>query len=127
MAQLTNGNGRFNAVDRVAIDFQAKAARADVFQRLVNNEIGAVNECLQTYGDMIWTIAKSRTASVSGAEQLTQEIFSCIWRSARNFDQKFYSERGFVLFVIRQCVREWESMKRDGTAVSRAELLSSVT
>jgi len=117
MSQLTNGSGRFNAVDRIAIDFQAKAVKADVFHRIANHEIDAVKECVQTYGDVVWTIAKQKTSSMSGAEQLAEEIFGCIWRSAKNFDPAVFSGKNFVLLITRHCLREWESKNPASAAV----------
>jgi DNA-directed RNA polymerase specialized sigma24 family protein len=109
ISQLANRIGRFSAVDRVAIDFQARANRAGMFHRIANRETDAVNECVQTYGDLVWAIAKQTAPSVSAAEQLTQEIFACIWRSAKNFDPAVFSAKNFVLLVTRHCVRAWES------------------
>ncbi len=109
MSQLANGNRHFNAADRIAIDFQGKTVKPEMFHRIANHEIDAVNECMQTYGDLIWTIAKQKSRSVSGAEQLTQEIFACIWRSAKNFDPAVFSSKNFVLLITRHCLKEWES------------------
>jgi len=109
MLQLSNSTGHFNAVDRVAIDFQARANRVGMFHRIANRQIDAVHECVRTYGDLVWAIAKQKAPSVSAAEQLTQDIFDCIWRSARNFDPAVFSSKNFVLLITRHCVREWES------------------
>ncbi|MBA3770693.1 MAG: hypothetical protein H0X08_09420 [Blastocatellia bacterium] len=126
MSQLANMNGHFSAVDRVAIDFQARANRAEMFHRIANREMDAVSECVRTYGDLVWAIAKREAQSAGGAEQLTQEIFACIWRSAKNFDAKLFSESGFISLVARHCVREWESKNPTSRAAPAPTHLRSV-
>jgi len=118
MPQIARSNGHFNAADRAAIDFQAKAVKPEMFHRIANREIDAVNECMQTYGDLIWAIAKQKTRSVSQAEQLTQEVFTCIWSSAKNFDPAVFSSRNFVLLITRHCLKEWESKNSTGNAAA---------
>jgi len=89
-----------------------------MFHRIANCEMDAVNECVQTYGDLVWAIAKREAQSADGAEQLTQEIFACIWRSAKNFDAKHFSETGFISLVARHCVREWKLRNAGGPIVT---------
>jgi len=126
MLQLSNSTGHFNAVDRVAIDFQARASRAGMFHRIANGEMDAVNECVRTYGDLVWRIAKQETQSASGAEQLAQAIFACIWRSAKNFDPALFSSKKFVLLITRHCLREWESKNStSGAAPAPAKYITS--
>jgi len=122
MLQLSSST--FNAVDRVAIDFQPRANRAGMFHRIANREMDAVNECVQTYGDLVWTIAKRETQSTDGAEELTQEIFACILRSAKNFDAKYFSEGGYITVIARHCIREWELRDAGGATGESSTLLS---
>ena len=124
MLQLLNSTGHVDGADRVAIDSQAKAVRAGMFHRIANREMDAVNECVQTYGDLVWTIAKLEAQSAGGAEQLTQEIFACILRSAKKFDAKHLSESDFITVIARHCIREWE-LRDAGRAAGESSTLHS--
>ena len=125
MLQLSNSSGHVDRADRVAIDFQARANRAGMFHRIANREMDAVNECVQTYGDLVWRIAKRETQSASGAEQLAQAIFACIWRSAKNFDPAVLSSKNFVMLIARHCLREWQSKNSTSGAAPPAKCITS--
>lgn len=53
-----------------------------ILQRIANKDRTAVAECIDTYGSLIWGLAKKLTASPGEAEAATQEIFADIWRFA---------------------------------------------
>ncbi len=124
MLQLSNSSGHVDRADRVAMDFQAGANGAGMFHRIANREMDAVNECVQTYGNLVWAIAKRETQSAGGAEELTQEIFACILRSAKNFDAKYFSEGGYITVIARHCIREWELRDAGRTTGESSSLLS---
>jgi RNA polymerase sigma-70 factor (ECF subfamily) len=56
-----------------------------IFQRIANKDQTAVKDCINSYGNFIWALARKFTASTEEAEAAVQEIFTDIWR---------YSERG---------------------------------
>ena len=58
-----------------------------ILQRIANKDRNAVAECIDTYGCLIWALAKKLTASTEDAEAATQDIFTDIWQFATCGDQ----------------------------------------
>lgn len=56
-----------------------------ILQRIAEKDRTAVVDCVNTYGDFIWTLAKKFTDSTEEAEATTEKIFLDVWR---------YAERG---------------------------------
>ena len=53
-----------------------------ILQRLNNNDTGAVADCIDTYGNMIWAFARQHMRSWQEADLLAEEIFKDIWSYA---------------------------------------------
>ncbi len=53
-----------------------------LFQRIYENDRTAITECIDTYGNFIWALARKHTASNEKAELAAQEIFEDIWQYA---------------------------------------------
>lgn len=70
-----------------------------ILQRLANKDQTAVRECIETYGNLIWGLARKFTASPSEAETATQEIFLDIWKHAANDDKICSDEKLFIAFI----------------------------
>ncbi len=61
-----------------------KTKSLTILQRIENKDRTAVRDCVDTYGNFIWALARKFTHSTEEAEAATLEIFQDIWR---------YSER----------------------------------
>ena len=53
--------------------------------RIASGDQSAVPECISRYGGLIWTLARRRLASREDAEDVVQEVFVDLWRSADRF------------------------------------------
>ena len=74
-----------------------KATTQDhVLVRVGRGDAGAMEECIETYGNMVWGIAKKYCRNHADAEDLTQEIFSELWEKASRYDSKKASESTFI-------------------------------
>ena len=62
----------------------------------------AINECLDRYGDLIWSLARRRLPNSADTEDAVQEIFVEIWSNAGRFDAQVASEKAFVLMLARR-------------------------
>jgi len=73
-----------------------------ILQRIATGDTVAVDECLNRYGGLIWSLAKRWLGNVSDAEDATQEIFVELWQQAGKFDPAVAAEPTFVAMVARR-------------------------
>jgi RNA polymerase sigma-70 factor (ECF subfamily) len=70
---------------------------------LIAQGIGvAVNQCVERYGPLVWSMARRMSPSRADAEDAVQEIFMHLWRSAGRFDPLRGAERTFVALLARR-------------------------
>lgn len=75
---------------------------ASILQRVANGDRAAVNECLDTYGDLVWSLARRFNSAHADAEDAVQDIFIDIWTHAGRFDPSKASETTFVATIARR-------------------------
>ncbi|HEY4178261.1 MAG TPA: sigma-70 family RNA polymerase sigma factor [Kofleriaceae bacterium] len=68
--------------------------------RVAAGDSVAMRECLQRYGNLIYSIA--RRFDPGDAEDAVQEIFLDLWKSAVRFDENVASETAFVAMIARR-------------------------
>ena len=73
-----------------------------ILQRVAKGEGAAVKACLATYGPLVWSLARRTLADREEAEDVVQEIFTEIWRTADRFDTERGSEATFIAMVARR-------------------------
>jgi RNA polymerase sigma-70 factor (ECF subfamily) len=78
------------------------AANESIFERIAAGESGAVAECMDRYGALVWSLVRSRLSDSADAEDATQEIFIELWKNAGRFDPQVASEAVFVAMIARR-------------------------
>ena len=78
------------------------AVRSFIQPRIAIGEISAVEDCLNQYGALVWSIARRWLRNPSDAEDACQEIFIDLWRSANRFAPELGSEIAFVSMIARR-------------------------
>ena len=73
-----------------------------VLQRIATGEKAAVRECIETFGPLVWSMARRMSRTPADAEDATQDIFIDIWRSAGSFDGTLGTERVFIATIARR-------------------------
>ena len=73
-----------------------------ILQRIENKDRTAVNDCVETYGNFIWALAKKFTASTEEAEAATREIFVDIWRYSKRADESPTAENILIAQIARR-------------------------
>lgn len=73
-----------------------------ILHRIANGEQQAVQECLDKYGGLIWSIARKMLRNTEEAEDAVQEIFVDIWKNASRFDESRASETTFIAMIARR-------------------------
>jgi RNA polymerase sigma-70 factor (ECF subfamily) len=71
-------------------------------ERIAQGDSSAVTECLDTYGGLIWSMARRQGLSQQDAEDAVQEIFIDVWKSAARYDEKQAAEVTFISMIARR-------------------------
>lgn len=82
-------------------------AQKSLLVRVGENHAGAMEQCIQQFGSLVWNLVKRRVNSHATAEDLVQEIFTEIWKSAARFDPAQGNETTFVAMIARRRVIDW--------------------
>jgi RNA polymerase sigma-70 factor (ECF subfamily) len=75
---------------------------ASILQRVAAGEPGAINECLNRFHGLVWSLTRKLGAPAADAEDAVQEIFLDLWKSAPRFDPSIASETTFVAMIARR-------------------------
>ena len=76
--------------------------------RIAAGENSAVDECLQRYGGLVWSLARRRFADVQLAEDAVQNIFVHLWKVAATFDENIATETTFIAMVARRRLIDYQ-------------------
>lgn len=61
-----------------------------------------MEECIDRFGGLVWSIALRLSPNRSDAEDAVQEIFIELWKKAASFDPVKASEKTFIAMVARR-------------------------
>ncbi len=95
-----------------------------LLRRVASGDSTAVNEVLDRYGGLVWSLARRFCANSSDVEDATQEVFIDLWQSARRFDEALASEATFVAMIARR--RLIDRFRRSERRRDTASLVSDV-
>lgn len=73
-----------------------------ILNRIASGDKAAVQECLDTFGGLVWSLARRMCPNTNDAEDAVQEIFIDIWKNAERFDALQASETTFVAMIARR-------------------------
>jgi RNA polymerase sigma-70 factor, ECF subfamily len=74
-----------------------------ILQRVAAGDATAVQECLDRYGGLVWSLARRFCyGNQSDAEDAVQEIFLDLWKSASRFDPGVAAEATFIAMIARR-------------------------
>lgn len=74
-----------------------------MLERIADGDLTAAAECLATYGNLIWALAKANTPSIREAEHVTECIFEDIWNGAGS-KLKDIPERTAIEQIAVRCI-----------------------
>jgi RNA polymerase sigma-70 factor (ECF subfamily) len=73
-----------------------------ILKRIASGDKTAVQDCLNTYGGLIWSLARKLSINQDDAEDAVQEIFVDVWKNAGRFDPAQASETTFIAMIARR-------------------------
>lgn len=77
-------------------------AQKSILKRIAAGDSTAVNECVDRYGNLLWSLARRYLRNVTDAEDAVQDVFIEIWRSAGRYDPGIASESTFISTIARR-------------------------
>lgn len=89
-----------------------------VLLRIARGDADAVGACLERYGALVWSVVSKAWKDVATIEDLVQEIFIDVWKSAARFDPARASEATFIATIARR--RVIDRRRRQGRAPEHA-------
>ncbi len=85
-----------------------------LLERVASGDERAVQECLDRYGGLVWSICRRLCRNVDDAEDAVQEVFIDLWSSAARFDARVAAEQTFVAMIARRRVIDrWRKKRRE--------------
>lgn len=79
-----------------------KGDRNDLLPRVAAGEQGAVEACLDRYGNLVWSIVRKTLRDQYEAEDAVQEVFVELWKSAGRFNPATAPEPVFIAMLTRR-------------------------
>ncbi len=79
-----------------------KTKSLSILQRIADKDQTAVKDCVDTYGNFIWALARKFTDSTEEAEAAAQEIFTDIWRYVERVDECQSAESVLIAQIARR-------------------------
>lgn len=79
-----------------------RTVNTTLLSRVATNDPQAVQECIDRFGGLVWSLARRLLGSQTEAEDAVQEIFTEIWRNAWKYDESVASETAFIAMIARR-------------------------
>lgn len=95
-------------------------AETSLLQRVAAGDAAAVNECVDRYGGLVWSLARKMCAQRADAEDAVQDVFISLWRSADRYDPSIAAEATFVAMIARR--RLIDRVRRKSRRVDTASI-----
>ncbi len=76
--------------------------QVSLLSRVARGETKAIDECIERYGGLVWSLACRLSPSTADAEDAAQEIFIDLWRSADRYKEELGEESTFVATLARR-------------------------
>ncbi len=81
---------------------ESRPLSESILTRIASRDATAVEECLDRYGGLVWSLAKKFCGSAADAEDATQEIFLEVWQKATTYKPEIASEATFITMIARR-------------------------
>lgn len=73
-----------------------------ILHRVAAGEAGAVQECLDRFGGLVWSLSRRFCPNREEAEDAVQDVFIEIWNKAGRYDPTLSSEITFIAMIARR-------------------------
>jgi len=91
-----------------------------LLEQVARGDQDAMRALIKRYSGLVWSLVRRKISSQSDAEDLVQEIFADVWKSAHRYDAGVGSEDTFVAMITRR--RIIDQIRRISRAPSQVTL-----
>jgi RNA polymerase sigma-70 factor (ECF subfamily) len=74
----------------------------DLLALVAQGEENAMDRCIKEYAPLVWSIVRRYVQNPSSAEDVVQETFTDLWRSAKRYDPRIATHTTFVGLLARR-------------------------
>jgi hypothetical protein len=93
-------------MDALATRSNEKKEIPTILRRIAEKDKTAVKDCIDVYGDFIWTLARKFTGSREAAAIATEEIFTDIWQySERESGIRSTEDKLIAMIALRRLIK----------------------
>ena len=90
-----------------------KTETSTILRRIAEKDKTAVKDCIDTYGNFIWALARKLTHSREEAETATEKIFIDIWRYCeRDRNTQSIEEKLIAMIALRRLIKPSQQAKQ---------------
>ena len=83
-------------------DRQPDIAEGSILHQVAEGVESAMDHCIRKYGPLVWSIARRHVSNDTAAEDVVQETFTDLWKSAKRFNAEVATESTFVGMLARR-------------------------
>ena len=95
-----------------------KTETSTILRRIAEKDKTAVKDCIDTYGNFIWALARKLTASREEAEAATEEIFVDIWRYCeRTRNTQSIEKKLIAMIALRRLIKPFQYARNKSMAI----------
>lgn len=80
----------------------APSSELTTLERIAQGDESAVQDCIDRFGNLVWSLARRLSGGQADAEDAVQDIFVDVWRSAARYDPSLASEATFIAMIARR-------------------------
>jgi RNA polymerase sigma-70 factor (ECF subfamily) len=83
-------------------DREKNEARSEMLRKVSHGVESAMTQCIQEFGPLVWSIVRRYVRDQGSAEDLVQEAFTDLWKSASRFNPAIGTATTFVGLLARR-------------------------
>ncbi len=111
-------------VERSSFEIETREMTKPLLPQVANGDREAIQECVERYGQLIWSLAHRLIPNKFEIEDAVHDIFIELWQAAGKFDPSKGNEVTFVAMLTRRrLVDRWRAnMRREMGSVDIGEV-----
>ena len=96
---------------------------SSILERIASGDQTAFAQCVDQFGNLVWSLARRMSKTAADAEDGAQDIFLTIWKKAAQYDATRGSEAVFIATLARRSlIDRHRSQRRQSAEVVMDEM-----
>lgn len=100
-----------------------QATADSLLQKVAAGQSRAVNQVIDAYGPLVWSIARKYFGRSAEAEDAVQDAFIAVWKAADRYDPEVAAESTYIAMIARR--RMIDQLRKQGRRPSMRTLEGS--